>query len=455
MRKVLSEVLPAIKPSPQEMSEELAFARTLLEHIRGNIPAGCEAMLTGSVAKRTFLRDKRDVDIFVLFGLNTPREGLEPAIRGIMEAAFPKLGYQLSYAEHPYARFRFEGRRIDLVPAYKITDASQRLSAVDRSSLHTHFVLGSLKKGQSDDVLLLKQFLRANSLYGAEIKVEGFSGYLCELLIIYYGSFRALARAAAKWKAPIFIDVKKHYPDRKSVRDASVRFGQFVVIDPTDKNRNVAAAVSPGSLKSFISLCRSFIKKPSKGFFLRRPELFEEKLMKAARTNVVFLASMPRPEVVDDVLWGQLRKISGQLRARLEDFKPVEIAGDDGRHLVRLGIVLGTDTIPPTMWLEGPPLKMAGHVAKFKKAHRGSKFIKKKGKISAEVRRSAVSARAAIKQFFRELSKSRSHLAYPEEIIILERVEGKAGQNKTVKKSIEKKPKAKAAKGKTAKRKRS
>jgi len=254
--------------------------------------------------------------------------------------------------------------------------------------------------------------------------------------------------------------VKKHYGDRKSARGASARFGEFAVIDPTDRNRNVAAAVSPASLKRFIYICRRLIKKPSREFFLRRPELFEEKLMKAARTDPVFLVSMPRPEVVDDVLWGQLRKISGQLEARLGDFRPVEITADDGRHLVRLGIVLGIDTLPPTTWLEGPPLKMAVHVAEFKTAHPGSKFTTKKGKIFAEARRSTLSAAMAIRQFFRELSKSRSHLAYPEEMIVLERVGGKAGQNKVSQSKIRNKParkksKATAAKGKTAKRKKS
>ena len=425
MQKVLSEVLPVIKPSPQELSEELAFAQTLVEHVRGNIPPGCDAMLTGSVAKRTFLREKRDIDIFVLFDRNMPREGLEPAIRTIMEAAFPKLGYQLSYAEHPYARFRFEGRRIDLVPAYKITDASQRLSAVDRSALHTHFVLKSLRAGQADDVILLKQFLRANSLYGAEIKVEGFSGYLCELLIIKYGGITSLVKTAARWKAPVFFDAGGHYRDKKAVREATKRFGFFVAIDPTDKNRNVAAAVSRNSFSQFISLCRRFVKKPSTEFFLRRPELFEDKLMKAAATKKAFLVSLPRPDVVDDVMWGQLRKIANQLTARLEDFRPADIIADDGRHLVRLGIVLGRDQLPPTMQLEGPPLRMARHVAEFRKRHKGAKFTIKRKKIFADVKRPVVTAEKAIRAFFRDISATKSHFAYPDEMVILERVPGK------------------------------
>jgi len=34
-----------------------------------------------------------------------------------------------------------------------------------------------------DDVRLLKQFLQSNSVYGAEIAKQGFSGYVAEVLV--------------------------------------------------------------------------------------------------------------------------------------------------------------------------------------------------------------------------------------------------------------------------------
>lgn len=421
MQKVLYEVLAAIKPSPEELEEEIAFATLLVDHVRANVPAGCEVLLAGSTAKRTFLRDKRDIDIFILFDRSVPKAGLEPAVRAVMDSAFPTLGYQLSYAEHPYVRFRFEGRRIDLVPAYRITDASERLSAVDRSALHTRFVLDSLREGQAGEVLLLKQFLQANGLYGAEIKVEGFSGYLCELLIIRYGTFAKLVTAAAKWKGPVFIDIPAAYPGTKERKEAAKRFGFFTVIDPTDRNRNVAAAVSRQNLSRFVSLCKAFLKKPSSGFFLKKPETFDEKLAMAARGKKAFVLSMPRPEVVDDVLWGQLRKMSGQLAAHLKDFRPEGMISDDSRHIVRLGIVLERDTLPRTMLLAGPPLKMVKHAAEFRKRHVKAKFTIRGRRIYAEVKRPVVKAEEAIRGFFHAFAGAKSHLAYPDEMLVLER----------------------------------
>jgi tRNA nucleotidyltransferase (CCA-adding enzyme) len=423
MKKILLRILQAITPAPDEAENELAFCEMLVAHIRENSPKSCKVVLTGSMAKGTFLRDKRDVDIFVLFDRSVPKDELEPYIKNIMDSAFPSLGYQLSYAEHPYVRFHFEGRRIDLVPAYKISDASERISAVDRSVLHTDFVRKSLKAGQTGDVLLLKQFLKSNGLYGAEIKIAGFSGYLCELMIINYGSFEKLLRRAAKWKKSVFMDLKKYYKNKKSALEAQKRFGFFSVIDPTDKNRNVAAAVSPDNLKKFISLSKAFLKKPGEGFFFRKPETFEEKMKKTSHKTL--LVSVPRPDIVDDILWGQIYKMIGQLEAHLRDFGPKKIIADDSRHVVRLAVMLSKDRLSEKMLVAGPPLDMKKNVAEFKKSHKKAKFIVKSKKIWAETKRPMTKPKEYIAEFFRSFEKTKSHLAYPHEMVVIEKIDTK------------------------------
>ncbi len=425
MKNALQRVLAAIRPTPEEAAAETGFANFLVGHISRNAPKGCEVALTGSMAKGTFLRDKRDIDIFVLFSLSVPKESLEPYVKDIMAASFPGLGYQLSYAEHPYARFHFQGRRIDLVPAYKISKASQRLSAVDRSVLHTDFVRKAMKKGMADDVLLLKQFLRSNGLYGAEIKVAGFSGYLCELLIIRFGGFIPLLRAASKWKAAagraVFIDTAKSWKAAEA-KSAPERFGSgLIVIDPTDRNRNVAAAVSGESLKRFIALAKSFLRKPSEAVFFRKPEAFESRAKRASRGKKLVMVSMPRPDIVDDILWGQIYKMIGQLEAHLREFGPVKILAEDSRHVVRLAIILKRDRLPSRMLVEGPPLEMAKHAAMFRKSHKGARFVVKKKRLYAEVKRPVAKASDAIHSFFRAFASTKSHLAYPEEMLVLEK----------------------------------
>lgn len=423
MRTNLIDVINAIKPTEEELDREIAFARFLVSHVQRNSPENCTAVLTGSMAKRTFLKDKRDIDIFVLFDCSVPRDSLEANIQSIMHASFPNVPYQLSYAEHPYIRFHFQGRRVDLVPAYKIGDSSERISAVDRSVLHTEFVIKMLKA--PEEVLLLKQFLKANSLYGAEIKVKGFSGYLCELLIIKYGSFRALAKSASGWKLPLFIDLKGHYKKREDIREAVERFGDFVVIDPTDKNRNVAAAVSSENLKRFKSLCKNFSNNPSDDYFFRVPESFQDKVLKAAKKGPLYIISMPRPDIVDDVLWGQLYRLMDQLAHNLQEFGTLSIFAEDSKHIVKIALLLREDELPAKKLIQGPPLKMKEHVGEFRSRHRKSRFIKKKNKLWAEVRRIPNKADPSIRAFFRSFLNSHSHLAYPEEMIVVQRFPSK------------------------------
>ncbi len=418
--KFLPRVLAAIRPAGEELENEIEFSKLLVSHVQDNAPEGAEVVLTGSMAKGTFLRDKRDIDIFVLFDRSVRREELEPAMKRIMDMAFPTLPYQLSYAEHPYVRFSFEGRRIDLVPAYKISDASERQSAVDRSVLHTSFIKEALPKERIGDVLLLKQFLRANGLYGAEIKTEGLSGYLCELLIVHYGGFLQFVKAAAKWRGQVFIDIKG-YHKKKELPQAAKRFASpFIVIDPTDKGRNVAAAVSPANFKALSGLCREFLAAQSEDYFFRKPPSFEEQAAMAWGDGELFILSMPRPDVVDDVLWGQLRKLCGQLEAALRDFGPAKVIADDSRHLVRLAIVVERRELPPTMTIKGPPLAMKRHAEDFRKSHPGARFTAKGGAIYAAAKRPITKLEDAVMAFFHGYALVKSHLSYQEEMLILE-----------------------------------
>jgi tRNA adenylyltransferase (EC 2.7.7.25) len=51
-------------------------------------------------------------------------------------------------------------------------------------------VISNLHREQKDEVRLLKKFMKGIGVYGAEIKVKGFSGYVAELLVYFYDSFR-------------------------------------------------------------------------------------------------------------------------------------------------------------------------------------------------------------------------------------------------------------------------
>ena len=170
------------------------------------------------------------------------------------------------YAEHPYLQVFHGDYHADIVPAYKISSISEKGSAVDRSPLHTAFVNSRLDAKGKDGVRLLKRFMKNFGIYGAELRVEGFSGYLCELLIARYGSLLSLMEAAAGWREMV-IDIESHHKEghRKMFPNAPL-----VVIDPVDPGRNVAAVVAQTSLSRFIFECRRFLRAPSAKFFFSR-----------------------------------------------------------------------------------------------------------------------------------------------------------------------------------------
>lgn len=420
IQKIFDEVLPIIQPSETEMQNEIQFANSLKDHIAENVSKDKTVVLSGSIAKKTFLKDKKDIDVFVLFDSTTPKETLENELKKIMENAFPSLKYQLSYAEHPYARFIFEGRRIDLVPAYRISDTAMRISAVDRSIFHTKYVNDTLNSTQIKDVLMLKAFLKSNGLYGAEIKIQGFSGYLCELLIIKFGSFSKLLTAASKWSDNVLIDLMKFY-SKKEFAQLHQKYGFFVCIDPVDKNRNVSAAVSFENFAKFVKISKEFLKSPHSDFFLKPPESFEQKISKKAKKGTVYFVKIPRPNIVEDVLWGQIYKVSGQLLTYLKEFDPISIIPTDTEHLVIFGIILKKNKLSDKKLLIGPPLKMKKNVEEFMESHKEAIFSKKNGKLTATLIRKNTDPKNYIDQFFADLSKTKSFLAYSPEFIVIEK----------------------------------
>lgn len=112
--------------------------------------------------------------------------------------------------------------------------------------------------------------------YGSEFKVGGFAGYLCELLIIYYGSFEETLKAAAKWQFGHSIDLED-YGTSNLFKDP------LIVIDPTDENRNVGAALRLDKMGEFIQSARNYLSSDNKKDYfyplkrsLNRDDLLEE-----------------------------------------------------------------------------------------------------------------------------------------------------------------------------------
>jgi tRNA nucleotidyltransferase (CCA-adding enzyme) len=346
------EVLDKISPSPERRRDIDRKVRALLARTEDEARKegiGLDVTLVGSVAKDTFLREP-DIDIFLLFPEGVPRARLE-AIG--LELGRRILGAgEERYAEHPYIHGMWEGLEVDMVPCYHIKDTTRLMSAVDRTPFHTHYVKANLRDEQKDQVRLLKQFAKGVGVYGAEAKTQGLSGYLIELLTMRYGSFRDVLEAASKWRKGTVLGL-----DDRGVR----KFNEpLVFYDPVDRNRNVASALSCQSLAVFIHASRSYLQVPSDRYFFPHPREPLDlrsigELLKERGTGVV-VATMERPELIDDNLYPQVRRSLDGLCALLEsnDFKIIDRAHQVA-EVLRFVVELEALTLSPVRRHTGPP----------------------------------------------------------------------------------------------------
>lgn len=348
-----AEILARIRPPPEEEKALEAMVRDLLAEVQAVLKArGWEAkpFISGSVAKGTHLTGA-DVDLFVAFPPDLPRDELET--RGLALGEILERGVHM-YAEHPYTRGFFRGIQVEIVPCYHITDASQRMSAVDRTPLHVDYVLGHLNGDQGDQIRLLKAWSEGIGLYGAEAKIRGFSGYLCELLVLKYGSFRGVLEASLTWRRGAVLELDRP-PGRKFDEP-------LVVVDPVDPNRNVASAVSLEQMAFFVHAAREYLRDPRKPFFFPKPlkPLSVPRLRALAkrRGSHLLAVSIRAPGVTEDVLYPQLRKAH---RAFLELIdregfsvhdSRFDVAGNEAVFLFEFAIA----SLPRVQRHEGPPV---------------------------------------------------------------------------------------------------
>lgn len=324
----------------------------MLEKVRSEASAmglDVEVMLVGSVAKNTYTISP-DIDVFTLFSPEVPRDRLES--EGL-ELGRRVIDGQEKYAEHPYIHGEFKGLRVDIVPSYKIEDTSSLKSAVDRTPFHLEYVLKNLKPEQRDQVRLLKQFMKGVGVYGAEAKVEGFPGYLTELLIMKYGTFRSVIENASSWThgTTLWLEGK----GRSRFQDP------LIFYDPVDLKRNVASALTVDRFALFIQACKEFSYEERLEFFFprEREPLPMSKMIEmiAERGTSVVIVSFDRPDILDDNLYPQIRRTHEGLLNLLmgEDFVVVDSAFHPGER-ISFVFELQEDVLPRCRKHVGPPV---------------------------------------------------------------------------------------------------
>ncbi|MEM2909551.1 MAG: CCA tRNA nucleotidyltransferase [Nitrososphaerota archaeon] len=325
IEEVTTQVLQKIRPSLVESEKLMRLANRLLEvvkEISRNYEGILDARLEGSVAKGTWIRGREEVDVFVQFSKEIEKEKLEKTILEIGNVVIKKFGgkTRLRYAEHPYVEGTLDSIRVNIVACYKV-EPGMWLSAVDRTPYHTDYIKSKLTGTIADEIRLMKAFMLACGVYGAEIRVGGFSGYLSELLTINYGGFSNAVVAVSNWRPPVYIDIEGHYTDRKEALEAFGRPG-LLVVDPVDKKRNVAAAVTDTKLSEFILASKMFFDSPSERFFYTPEHVNRYRTMtevrRALRGRCILGLRLRVQQKPPDVLWGEIKHTLKGIRRALE-----------------------------------------------------------------------------------------------------------------------------------------
>ena len=317
----------------------------------------------GSVAKGTWLADNVDVDIFVKFDSTISKKRLEDlGVKIGRDALLPNESF-LRYSEHPYVVGIIDGIIFNIVPCYDVVKGSWKSSA-DRSPYHTSFMKNRFNKSLKNETRLLKKFLKVLGLYGAEIKVKGFSGYVCEVLILKYGSFISVLKAMSNLIGGEILSLDDIDEDITKKFDT-----QLVILDPVDNRRNLGAAISPVNVSSFIMASRSFLEKPSIMFFkgISVSEI-TDKVKKSTlldRISIVILRHEPRTV---DILWGQLHRSVDSLSKQISkvgfNVLRTSVASDEDSTSAFI-FLLDSLVLPKSQIKMGPNVNMKGEVSKF------------------------------------------------------------------------------------------
>lgn len=377
IEEICASVLKKITPKEREQAKIEALAEKLVEQVVSEseeFGVKAEVRVEGSVAKGTWLSDEPEIDIFMQVPTTIPHKSLGGICLKIAKKATEGSKQIERFAEHPFLEAIIDNTKVNIVPCYKV-EQGEWLSATDRTPFHTDYVKKNLKKQMKDEVRLLKKFMKGTNVYGAEIKVGGFSGYLCELLILHYNSFVNTLKAFSRHKKGTIIDIEKHYKRREN--EVKLLFKDpLIVIDPVDKGRNVASAVRPQKLCTFIAAARAFLKNPKIEFFypsetaaLPAKEL-KQKL--ANRGSTIVFVTFGNVDAVPDILWGQLYKSQRSLRKQIQlnGFNVLrDIPWSNEKTINMFLFEVGQRFIPSVKKHMGPPLEKRKACRRFLQKH--------------------------------------------------------------------------------------
>jgi tRNA nucleotidyltransferase (CCA-adding enzyme) len=277
---ILKEVSKTIKPDKKVIKYADDIVRKInLKLKKAKISAEC--VKGGSIAKNTYLKNDYDIDLFIRYSPSYKDGNISDISERLLQelCSESEVNLERIHGSRDYFQFRIKKIRkilvFEIIPVILIHahNYQEAQNITDLSPEHVNWVKKYTSKNPklTDEIRLAKQFCKANKVYGAESYINGFSGHILDILVIHHGSFLNLVHAFSKYdedslKKSIIIDTEKNLRNPLKQLNKS-KITPLIIVDPIQKDRNSAAALSKEKLLMFINAAKNFLKDPDKSFF--------------------------------------------------------------------------------------------------------------------------------------------------------------------------------------------
>jgi tRNA nucleotidyltransferase (CCA-adding enzyme) len=384
------EILKKVKPLLSEERKISNNVKKFIDKLNSKLE-NAKAIVGGSFAKGTWLKDNHDIDIFVLFDDD---KDCSDILENVLKKCFTKI--IRIHGSRDYFNVLKYNLNFEIVPIFKIEKCKDAKNITDISPLHVRWVRSKLNEELVDDIRIAKQFFKAQGIYGAETYIKGFSGYVIEILTIHYGSFDKLMKAGAKLKSGEWINIENVKADLNKDK-----LSPLIVVDPVQKERNAAAALSLEKFNRFISVCRAYIQKPTLSLF----EIKSINLTDLKNKNIIIKA-WPL-EGTKDVIGTKLFICFERIKEYLiiEGYTITDSGWNWNKEALYWFNVKSKE-LSKYKEHQGPPLDKQENVESFKLKYIGKKIIEKEGRVYAIIPRKYTK----LKNYVRHLIKTNEEI---------------------------------------------
>jgi tRNA CCA-adding enzyme len=379
---ILKEVLLKVNPPREDIASIDRFLKGFVPELEKKLKGmriDAQVFVGGSYAKGTMIKKGRyDIDVFIRFDEKYRGKDISKLAKNAIEKT--KRKFSVIHGSRDYFHMDAEDNfYIEIIPVIKVRNPKEAENITDLSYFHVGYMKKKLKTEKLlEEIRIAKAFCHANSCYGAESYIHGFSGYALELLIYHYKTFLNFAKCIIKIKGKEIIDSEKLYRNKAEVMmnmNGAKTASPIIVIDPTYKERNALAALSEETFRKTKEACEKFLKNPTRESFETKKinlELIEKNANKSGAGFAVVVIKTDKQE--GDIAGSKLVKFYNHLSNEVKKYYRVSNQGfeyDDKKGAQFFFVAKGKGDIIIT----GPDKKDQKNVDAFELKHEKT-FVK-------------------------------------------------------------------------------